>query len=731
MTLAGYRPHEERQSMNLPRSLLLSTILVFTYPSLAISEPMEMLYWTAERGIGRSYPDASNKEWIVEADLRRPGSIAIDEIAERVYWTHQAVIHRSNLDGTDLEVYSRAAFGWASDRSIMTGLEIDIDSKDRKMYSTAIWWGDHTGEGMVEAFDLDADSLTVQGLAPSVNSFHAYWPYGTTVDPVNRKLYFLDWFSFYAVALDSLLSSDEHLFYPHLDRWPATTVYSQEEMEVERPGDWQGIYDLDLDHESGTMYWSLPNGIMQSRLEDGREGISLYMDVPAREIAVDSDEKKLYWTQPDGEIFRSALEAPSPQLVIDASEFRFLPEEERTRWFRPNVVDLAVHKGRVYWTDRSGTLRRCSRDGSNLEELFAPEVRRPSGIFVDSRRGKVLWGDLLAGTVMEANLDGSEIRAIAARSVAVGDVLTVGDKVYWTDNETEEVWSADLDGSDAAAVSHLEDPSRSMAYEQSGMSWPPGRRYPSGSRYPVIRIAHDATGKLLCWSHVGSIYCADSDGGKASRILDGERHVSDIALDDDGFIYWIAGGLWRMDLQVGTRELLFEDHAGQSCALAPDGIYLTSFGSGGGRESTRVYHLDRDGTDSGRLGPDRGPFEYISYNRPGPSTLLESLALYSPAATEVSYSSAALDPFLGPSSPNPFNASTRIPYTLSRPGPVSLVIYNSLGQPVQTLVNGVKTAGSYTVYWSPGTERPLASGVYYSRLVTPQGSLTRKLTLLR
>ena len=244
--------------MNLPRSLLLSTILVFTYPSLATSEPMEMLYWTAERGIGRSYPDASNKEWIVEADLRRPGSIAIDEIAERVYWTHQAVIHRSNLDGTDLEVYSRAALGWASDRQIMAGLEIDIDSRDRKMYSTAIWWGDHTGEGMVEAFDLDADSLTVQGLAPSVNSFHAYWPYGTTVDPVNRRLYFLDWFSFYAVELDSLLSSDEHLFYPHLDRWPATTVYSQEEMEVERPGDWQGVYDLDLDHESGTMYWSCP-----------------------------------------------------------------------------------------------------------------------------------------------------------------------------------------------------------------------------------------------------------------------------------------------------------------------------------------------------------------------------------------------------------------------------------------------------------------------------------------
>ena len=42
---------------------------------------------------------------------------------------------------------------------------------------------------------------------------------------------------------------------------------------------------------------------------------------------------------------------------------------------------------------------------------------------------------------------------------------------------------------------------------------------------------------------------------------------------------------------------------------------------------------------------------------------------------------------LAPNFPNPFNSATLITYHLSSPGPVQLVIYNVLGQPVRTLVN--------------------------------------------
>ena len=48
--------------------------------------------------------------------------------------------------------------------------------------------------------------------------------------------------------------------------------------------------------------------------------------------------------------------------------------------------------------------------------------------------------------------------------------------------------------------------------------------------------------------------------------------------------------------------------------------------------------------------------------------------------------------------PNPFNSTTLIPYRLATHGSVRLEIYNVLGQPVRTLVDEVKNAGSYQVH---------------------------------
>ena len=103
---------------------------------------------------------------------------------------------------------------------------------------------------------------------------------------------------------------------------------------------------------------------------------------------------------------------------------------------------------------------------------------------------------------------------------------------------------------------------------------------------------------------------------------------------------------------------------------------------------------------------------------------------------ETSISSSIQAPLatsLHPNYPNPFNSVTEIFYILSRQGPVSLVVYNALGQPVQTLVDGVQAAGSYRVPWHPASSegKPLASGVYFSRLTTPERAITRKMTLLR
>ena len=83
--------------------------------------------------------------------------------------------------------------------------------------------------------------------------------------------------------------------------------------------------------------------------------------------------------------------------------------------------------------------------------------------------------------------------------------------------------------------------------------------------------------------------------------------------------------------------------------------------------------------------------------------------------------------------PNPFNSSTQIVYRLGSDGPVRLEIFNTLGQPLRTLVDEVQTAGRYRVHWDARDRRgaAVAAGVYLTRLVHPAGVETRRLLHLK
>ena len=87
---------------------------------------------------------------------------------------------------------------------------------------------------------------------------------------------------------------------------------------------------------------------------------------------------------------------------------------------------------------------------------------------------------------------------------------------------------------------------------------------------------------------------------------------------------------------------------------------------------------------------------------------------------------------LEPNYPNPFKSSTQIPYRVSAPGPVRLVIYNVLGQPVRTLVDGVQAAGAYQVSWDGRDHRGarVANGVYLYRLRAGTVARVRKMLVL-
>jgi|GEM_PF-2393684 len=81
-----------------------------------------------------------------------------------------------------------------------------------------------------------------------------------------------------------------------------------------------------------------------------------------------------------------------------------------------------------------------------------------------------------------------------------------------------------------------------------------------------------------------------------------------------------------------------------------------------------------------------------------------------------------------PCYPNPFNASTTIPFTISAPGEVNLVVYDALGREIQALGIGHWASGNHSVVWNAGG---YASGVYMVRLSNGESSQTMKLMLVK
>ncbi|MCK5381879.1 MAG: T9SS type A sorting domain-containing protein [Candidatus Latescibacteria bacterium] len=88
---------------------------------------------------------------------------------------------------------------------------------------------------------------------------------------------------------------------------------------------------------------------------------------------------------------------------------------------------------------------------------------------------------------------------------------------------------------------------------------------------------------------------------------------------------------------------------------------------------------------------------------------------------------------LYPNYPNPFNPSTTIPYRLPRGMKASIILYNTFGQKVIALVDQYKEAGYHRMEWD-GTDaanNSVSSGVYFCRMTTEAGTITKRMVFLK
>jgi len=78
--------------------------------------------------------------------------------------------------------------------------------------------------------------------------------------------------------------------------------------------------------------------------------------------------------------------------------------------------------------------------------------------------------------------------------------------------------------------------------------------------------------------------------------------------------------------------------------------------------------------------------------------------------------------------PNPFNPQTTIQFNLTKSGHTSLIVYDVIGRPVATLVDGMRQAGANTVEFDASH---ISSGVYFYTLRSGSFVETKKMLLVK
>ena len=112
---------------------------------------------------------------------------------------------------------------------------------------------------------------------------------------------------------------------------------------------------------------------------------------------------------------------------------------------------------------------------------------------------------------------------------------------------------------------------------------------------------------------------------------------------------------------------------------------------------------------------------------------VRSIVTYHPVSVQQEPPSLPEIVTLYQNTPNPFNASTTIPFTLPQRAHVVLTIYDVLGRQVTTLLDEERLPGRYSVRWDgvDVTGKAVSSGVYLYELRVGTTSQCRKMVVVR
>ncbi|MBN1825437.1 MAG: Ig-like domain-containing protein [Candidatus Eisenbacteria bacterium] len=467
----------------------------------------------------------------------------------------------------------------------------------------------------------------------------------------------------------------------------------------------------------------------------------------------------------DREMDRSSVEANlalTPSFACSAAWFG------RTLFLYPES-DLSV--GQTYAVSVGAGARATNGDslGAAFSFFFAVSSAGGGAITVPAEYAVLTQGDgdLDRPISLERVADGNP----RAGRLLLGD--TGWDRVYlWHDRGFVETVLADslLGRPDALASDGpagafggdllVADPAALLRFRMEGAaagrlerlaSWPE-----SGGYWTVAVDRGGAFGGRVAMGHPngGSVWTADSNGA-VSLLASGLGSVTGLAFGEGGDfgrdLYAVdgAGTIYRID-STGAKTILANDPSLLGGATSPALDHLGGFGR-------FLYVVNVDDQTIVRVEPGGGTSLFASgfsgfeggdalaFDGWGDLVAVESGASGEKRITRIVSLLAETelpgdpDPparygfLLGPNRPNPFNPSTRIPFSLAEAGRAELTVHDLRGRLTAVLFDGDLDAGPHEAIWD-GTNRSgddAPSGLYFVRLRSGVRSDARRVLLLR
>ena len=476
--------------------------------------------------------------------------------------------------------------------------------------------------------------------------------------------------------------------------------------------------------ERPPLYWvSETTGTLHRLIGDNVENL-----VPsvrnATGLAIDMTGGKLYWTERTGDttgrIRRANLDGTNVKLVKNLTSV-------------PHSIALDTVNRKLYWTNAWGKIQRLNLDGSNFQPNHITDLESPRHLVLEVTGGKVYWTETTeaSGRIRRANLDGSSVQNVATGLTAPLRLAIAAGKVYWT--SVGKLQRANLDGTNNEVLETLPlaptgiavDTVRNSLY----LTLPTGdihRRTLDGSGDEPVVTGLGSPSSIVLGITATTPGPTDASEPPVTPVVDAATDVNKDQKVNKTDLLLVVTALGESppanpdfdvnadgSVNIADVLLVIEALDDPVAAAAPTlGGTVTSLDPAFLTMQIDILRTESDGSMK---------YEHAIAFFQG---LLASIR---PTETQ-----------LLANYPNPFNPETWIPYQLAKPAEVTLRIYAANGALVRTLTLGHQPVGVYhsrsrAAYWDGRNAlgEKVASDIYFYTLSADDFTATRKMLIMK